>query len=77
MQVHAHTGGICFVFFFHKGTIILLWYLRVVLLLLVYIIVYTHTAPENENMGVFGMYCNMLAKLSRIANSIIVPLPHI
>lgn len=76
MQVHAYTGEKCFIFFFHKGTTVIVWYLHVVLLLPVYI-VYTYTVHENENMGVFGMYCNILAKLSRIANSIIVPLPHI
>lgn len=67
-------GGKCFIFFFHKGTTVLVWYLHVVLLLSVHIVVYMHTVPENKDMGVFGMYCTILAKLSRIANSIIVPI---
>lgn len=68
-------GGKCFVFFFHKGTAVLVLYLHMVLLLPVYIAVYTRIVPENEHMGVFGICGNILAKIFRIANSRIVPLP--
>jgi len=43
VQIHAYTGGRCFIFFFHKHTTVLVWYLHVVLLFPVSIVVHTHT----------------------------------
>lgn len=46
----------------------MVWYLHVILLRSVCFVAYTHTVPDNDNMSVFGMYCNILSML--IGNSI-------
>lgn len=53
----------------------MVWYLHVILLLSVCYVAYTRTGPDNDSLGVFGMYCNIPSMF--IGNSISDPLPRI